>query len=136
MDPNHDSLYKVFKKVKQRPVKKFNNLQRSPRHRNTLVPEYISKKWVINLMDKELTLREFKFPKGPKFAVASPKVPATSTLQLPNKSVKGLARTMRVQIVMNTTKTLRTSSKNTRKRRNTPTTSPKKKERQSNTQRG
>ena len=72
------SKEKLFKQVKQRQVRKFRHLQKTPAHRNTPVPEHISKKWVINLASKDLSPGEVKLlQKGPKFAVSTPKVPIT-----------------------------------------------------------
>ena len=54
------------------------HLQESPTHQNTPVPEHISKKWFINLVNKDLTPDKVKLlQRGPKFAVTTPKVPAT-----------------------------------------------------------
>ena len=50
----------------------------SSTHQNTPVPEYISKKWVINLASKDLSPGEVKIlQRGPKFAVSTPEVPVT-----------------------------------------------------------
>ena len=66
-DVIYKSKEKLFKKVKQ-------CLQESPTHRNTPVPEHISKKWVINLASKDLSPDEVKLlQRGPKFAVSTPK---------------------------------------------------------------
>ena len=43
-DVFYKSKEKLFKKVKQCQVRKFQHLQESPAHRNTSVPEHISKK--------------------------------------------------------------------------------------------
>ena len=67
-----------MKKVKQHQVRKFKHLLESPTHQNTPIPEQISKKWVINLANKDLTPGEVKLlQRGPKFAVSTPKVPIT-----------------------------------------------------------
>ena len=72
------SKEKLFKQIKQRQVRKFRHLQKTPAYRNTPVPEHISKKWVINLASKDLSPGEVKLlQKGPKFAVSTPKVPIT-----------------------------------------------------------
>ena len=77
-DVIYKSKEKLFIKVKQRQVKKFKHLQESPTHRNTPVPEHISKKWVINLANKDLSPGEVKLlQRGPKFTVSTPKVPVT-----------------------------------------------------------
>ena len=77
-DVIYKSKEKLFKKVKQHQVRKFKHLQESPTHRNTPVPEHISKKWVINLASKDLSPGEVKLlQRGPKFAVSTPKVPVT-----------------------------------------------------------
>ena len=77
-DVIYKSKEKLFKKVKQRQVRKFKHLQESPTHQNTPVPEHISKKWVINLASKDLSPGEVKLlQRGPKFAVSTPKVPVT-----------------------------------------------------------
>ena len=55
----YNSKEKLFKKVKQCQVRKFIKLQDSPAHRNIAVPECISKKWIINLAPKDLSLGEF-----------------------------------------------------------------------------
>ena len=68
----------MFKKVRQHQVSKFKQLQESPAHQNTPVPEHITKKWVINLANKDLIPGEAKLlQRGPKFAVTTPKVPFT-----------------------------------------------------------
>ena len=68
----------MFKKVKQHQVRKFNKLQESSAHRNIAVPECISKKWVINLVSKDLSPGKVKLlQRGPKFTVTSPNVPFT-----------------------------------------------------------
>ena len=77
-DVIYKSREKLFKKVEQHQVRKFNHLQESPTHWNTPVPEHISKKWVINLASKDLSPGEVKLlQRGPKFAVSTPKVPVT-----------------------------------------------------------
>ena len=77
-DVIYKSKEKLFKKVKQCQVRKFKHLQESPTHRNTPVPEHISKKWVINLASKDLSPGEVKLlQRGPKFAASTPKVPVT-----------------------------------------------------------
>ena len=54
------------------------HLQESPTHQNTPVPEHISKKWVTNLANKDLTPGKVELlQRGPKFAVTTPKVPVT-----------------------------------------------------------
>ena len=77
-DVIYKSKEKLFKKVKQHQVRKFKHLQESPTHRNTPVPEHISKKCVINLASKDLSPGEVKLlQRGPKFAVSTLKVPVT-----------------------------------------------------------
>ena len=77
-DVIYKSKEKLFKIVKQHQVRKFKHLQESPTHRDTPVPEHISKKWVINLASKDLSPGEVKLlQRGPKFAVSTPKVPVT-----------------------------------------------------------
>ena len=77
-DTVYNSKEKLFKKVKQHQVRKFNKLQDSPVHRNTAILECISKRWVINLASKDLSPGEVKLlQRGPKFTVTSPKVPFT-----------------------------------------------------------
>ena len=77
-DTIYNSKENLFKEVKQHQVRKFNKLQDSPAHRNIAVPEYIFKKWVINLTSKDLSPGKVKLlQRGPKFAVTSPKVPFT-----------------------------------------------------------
>ena len=77
-DVIYKSKEKLFKKVKQRQVRKFKHPQESPTHQNTPVPEHISKKWVINLASKDLSPGEVKLlQRGPKFTVSTPKVPVT-----------------------------------------------------------
>ena len=49
------SKEKVFKTTRSQQIKKFKYLQRTPRYRNTPVPNIIKKKWVINLSSKPLT---------------------------------------------------------------------------------
>ena len=72
------SKEKVFKITKNCQIKKFSNLQKQPRYRNTPVPDIIRKKWVINLSSKPLSDGEQSLlQKGPKFAVSSSKVPLT-----------------------------------------------------------
>ena len=82
-DVIYKSKEKLFKKVKQHRVRKFKHLQESPRHRNTPVPEHISKKWVINLACKDLSPGEVKLlQRGTKFAVFTPKVPVTEYIAI------------------------------------------------------
>ena len=77
-DVIYKSKEKLFKKVKQCQVRKFKHPQESPTHRNTPVPEHISKKWVIDLASKDLSPGEVKLlQRGPKFAISTPKVPVT-----------------------------------------------------------
>ena len=74
----YKSKEKLFKQVKQCKVRKFKHLQELPTHRNTPVPEHISKKWVINLASKDLSPGEVKLlQRGPKFTASTPKVPIT-----------------------------------------------------------
>ena len=77
-DVIHKSKEILFKKVKQCKVRKFKHLKESPTHRDTPVPEHISKKWVINLASKDLSPGEVRLlQRGPKFAVSTPKMPVT-----------------------------------------------------------
>ena len=72
------SKEKVLKITKNWQIKKFNYLQRTPRYRNTPVPDIIRKKWVINLSSKPLMDGEQSLlQKGPRFTVSSSKVPLT-----------------------------------------------------------
>ena len=73
-DVIYKSKEKLFRKVKERQVRKFKHLQESPTHRNTPVPEHISKKWVINLASKDLSPGEVKLlQRGPKICCIYPK---------------------------------------------------------------
>ena len=68
----------MFKTTRSQQIEKFKYLQRTPRYRNTPLPDIIKKKWVINLSSKPLTDGEQSLlQKGPKFTVSSPKVPLT-----------------------------------------------------------
>ena len=76
----------MFKATKQHQIKKSNNLQKSKANRNTLVPDIIKKKWVINLSSKPLTDGEQSLlQKDPKFAVSSAKVPLTEYIAVTKK---------------------------------------------------
>ena len=74
---------KLFKKVMHHQIRKFKHLQESPAHQNTPVPEHISKKWVSNLANKDLTPGEAKpLQRGPKFIVTTSKVPFTKYIAI------------------------------------------------------
>ena len=64
------SQEKVFKSPNM-PNQKILLLQKSPKYRNTPVPDILRKKWVINLSSKPLSDGEQSLlQKGPKFAVS------------------------------------------------------------------
>ena len=69
IDVIYNTKEKLYKKVKQHQVRKFKQLQDSPAHRNTPIPEHITKKRVIHLI-KRIS----------KFAVTTPKVPVIKYL--------------------------------------------------------
>ena len=68
------SKEKVFRRVKHRHIKKFNQLNKANNTNND--DKELKKKWVVNLSTKPLTPAEESLLKhGPKYAVASKKIP-------------------------------------------------------------
>ena len=94
-DVVYKSKEKLFKKVKQRQVRKFKHLQESPTHQNTPVPEHISKKWVINLASKDLSpVKSNYFKEVQNLRYLPQRYLSLNILQLLNKSVIDLVKTL------------------------------------------
>ena len=123
-----NSKEKLYKKVKQREVRNFNNLQDTPTYHNSAVPERISKKWVINLASRDLTPGKIKLlQRGPKFAVTSPKVPFTEYIAVTKQICDRLRENTDGLIAVNITKKPRIYSWTTNKDVHPILTSPKSK---------